>query len=58
MNIYLKEPGDISLNLNTCVTQPVVPHLDGDVSILAGAAVQGGVVALMVLVPEETEFIK
>ena len=60
--VYFKEQGDVFIepleSHHTRVTQPVVPHLDGDVSILAGAAVQGGVVALMVLVPEETEFIK
>ena len=65
MIVYFKERGDVFIepleSHHTCVTQPVVPHLDepilvaihGDVSVQAGAAVQGGFVALQVLVPEE-----
>ena len=54
MIVYFKERGDVFIepleSHHTNVTQPVVPHLDepilvashGDVSVHAGAAVQGG----------------
>ena len=65
MIVYLQERGNIFIKPlkghDTCVTQPVVPHLDepiliashGDVSVQAGKAVQGGVMALQVLMPGE-----
>jgi len=63
--VYFQERGDLFINPleshHTRVPQSVIPHLDepilvashGDVDVQAGAAVQGGVVALQVLVPEK-----
>ena len=51
------------VSFNTCVPQPVVPHLDGSILVAShgvvgvqAEAVHGGVVALQVLVPGEILF--